>query len=295
LADRTQYRELFPFDFQEHCSFLGLKPSNNTLVNYFNEGGFPFYLATKNTAVQHQLFRDILFRDVIGKHGIEKKSIVEGMAMYLISNTAKIYSINGLKKKFDFDSTDIAAEYLAWLEDSNLFFSLPRFGWSTKLVVANQKKVYTIDNGFARANSISLGLDKERLFENMIYLSIRRKHDQLYYFREKGECDFVIREKDKIVDAIQACYDLNEDNIQRELSGLKEAMDYFNLKEGTLITLSQEDQLGDENHTIHVIPAAKWMMMYSDSTKNKELGENKSLFKLDLKSQFLLESDLIFN
>lgn len=262
LTGRNISKELFPFDFEEYCSFFGVAQTNQHVENYLINGGFPIYLATKDIAVLHQLLRDLLYRDIIARHGIRNGKIVEEIALYLISNVAKTYSLNGLKKTFGLGSANSVADYLSWLEDSYLFFSLPRFSWSLKSVAVNQKKIYTIDTGFAQANSLSFTSDKGRLFENMIYLALRRNHEQLYYFRENGECDFVIREKDKIVQAIQACYDLNTDNLKRELNGIKEAVSYFNLTEGTIVTLSQEDQFVDGNITIHVIPAVKWLRTF---------------------------------
>jgi predicted AAA+ superfamily ATPase len=259
LTGRNISKELFPFDFEEYCSYFNVDLTNDQLENYLSDGGFPIYLATKDIAVLHQLLRDLLYRDIIARHAIRNGKTVEELALYLISNVAKPYSLNGLKKIFELGSANSVADYLAWLEDSYLFFSLPRFSWSLKSIAVNQKKIYTIDTGFALANSLSFSTDKGRLFENMIYLALRRKHEQLYYFREKGECDFVIREKDKIVQTIQACYDLNSDNLKRELNGLKEAMAYFNLKEGMIVTLSQEDKFIDGNMIIHVLPAAKWL------------------------------------
>jgi predicted AAA+ superfamily ATPase len=127
-----------------------------------------------------------------------------------------------------------------------------------KSVAVNQKKIYSIDTGFAQANSLSFSSDKGRLFENMIYLSLRRKHADLYYFREKGECDFVVKEKDKVTQVVQACYDLNSDNLQREMNGLKEAMEFFTLSEGTIVTLNQSDLFVENGKQIRVVAANDW-------------------------------------
>lgn len=52
---------------------------------------------------------------------------------------------------------------------------------------------------------------------------------------------------------IQVCEEVTGDNKKREINGLLEAMDFFNIKEGYMVTLSQNDILKTQNNTIHII------------------------------------------
>lgn len=259
LTGRNITKELFPFNYSEYCTFYSIDQDSDSVSKYMNDGGIPLFLKTREIAYLHQLLRDILYRDIIARHGIRNGKLVEELTLFLISNIAKPYSLNGLKKTFNLGSANSVSDYVSWLEDSYLFFTLPRFSWSLKSVAVNQKKIYSIDTGFAQANSLSFSSDKGRLFENMIYLSLRRKFTDLYYFREKGECDFVVKEKDKVTQVVQSCYELNSDNLQRELNGLKEAMDFFGLQEGIIVTLDQTDSFTDGNKHIRVVSAKDWL------------------------------------
>ena len=259
LTGRNITKELFPFNYSEYCTFYSIDQDSQSVSKYMNDGGIPLFLKTREIAFLHQILRDILYRDIIARHGIRNGKLVEELTLFLISNIAKPYSLNGLKKTFNLGSANSVSDYVSWLEDSYLFFTLPRFSWSLKSVAVNQKKIYSIDTGFAQANSLSFSSDKGRLFENMIYLSLRRRFTDLYYFREKGECDFVVKEKDKVTQVVQSCYELNSDNLQRELNGLKEAMDFFGLQEGTIVTLEQTDSFTDSNKHIRVVSAKDWL------------------------------------
>lgn len=258
LTGRNITKELFPFDYQEFCTFHSLEQNTESITKFMNDGGIPLFLKTREISYLHQLLRDILYRDIIARHGIRNGKLVEELTLYLISNIAKPYSLNGLKKTFNLGSANSVSDYVSWLEDSYLFFTLPRFSWSLKSVAVNQKKIYSIDTGFAQANSLSFSSDKGRLFENMIYLSLRRKFSDLYYFREKGECDFVVKEKEKVTQVVQACYELNSDNLQREMNGLKEAMEFFGLSEGTIVTLNQSDLFVENGKQIRAVAANDW-------------------------------------
>ena len=60
---------------------------------------------------------------------------------------------------------------------------------------------------------------------------------------------------------VQACYELNTDNLKRELNGLKEAMDFFDLKEGTIVTMNQTDTFDQGDKQIRVVSANEWLKL----------------------------------
>jgi predicted AAA+ superfamily ATPase len=87
-------------------------------------------------------------------------------------------------------------------------------------------------------------------------MHLRRKYLEIFYFKESNECDFIVKEREKIKEAIQVCYALNEDNKEREINGLKDAMEKFHLSSGTIVTWNQEDTFDN----ILVLPAWKWLL-----------------------------------
>lgn len=91
-------------------------------------------------------------------------------------------------------------------------------------------------------------------------MCISNEQNEIFYFRNKQECDFVIRVGTKINEAYQVCYALDDFNREREIGGLLEVLQKFNLKEGFLITLNQEDELLIEHKKIIIKPAWKWLL-----------------------------------
>ena len=47
---------------------------------------------------------------------------------------------------------------------------------------------------------------------------------------------------------------------QREISGLMEAMDYFSVKNGLIITSETEEEIKENNKRIKMIPLWKWLL-----------------------------------
>jgi predicted AAA+ superfamily ATPase len=101
--------------------------------------------------------------------------------------------------------------------------------------------------------------DFGRLLENAVYIELKRNGFNINYFKQKNECDFVVYKSKDIEQALQVCKELNFDNKTREINGLIEALDFFSLSVGTIITLDQEDSLNISGKIIQVIPVWKWI------------------------------------
>ena len=138
-------------------------------------------------------------------------------------------------------------------------FTIPKFDYSLKKQIVNPKKVYSIDNGYSSVNSVSFSLDRGRMLENIVFLQLRRQFKEIFYFKEKHECDFVVKEKNKIANVFQVCFEITEDNKKREFDGLLEAMDKFDLKEGVIVSYKQEDNFEINKKKIKIVPAWKWL------------------------------------
>ncbi len=258
LTGRYLSHELFPFSYTEFLTFKKKKASASTISEYMLSGGFPEYLKSGNPEILQLLLKDIVLRDIAVRHGIRNSKTLMSITLFLISNIGKPYSYNGLKKHFKVGSAITVSDYLYWLGDAYLFFYLPRFSWSAKSIAKNPRKVYVIDNGLAQANSLSFTDDIGRLLENAVYLHLRRSRKTLYYFREDGECDFVVFDKNKCLAAIQVTQKIHADNKAREINGLLEAMKYFNLKEGFIITQNEKDKLQVDGKMIWLVPAVEF-------------------------------------
>lgn len=257
LTGRHITKELFPFSYDQFCEFKKLPKSPNSSFKYLTKGGFPEFLKSRRQEQLHQLFDDLLQRDIAVRYGVRDLRSLQNLAIYLVSNVAKLVSGNNLRITLEIKSTSTVMEYFSYLEESWLFFFVPKFSYSQRKQLINPKKVYSIDTGLVAANSRSFSDDVGRRFENMVFLHFRRKYQEIYYFSEKYECDFAVFNRKGLVELVQVCYDLNPDNINRELNGLWEAMAFFEKREALLVTLGQEDEFEKDGFKIKVLPFDK--------------------------------------
>ena len=260
LTGRHISYELFPFSFKEFLKLKGKKANMKSFKEYFLSGGFPQYLKIEKSEILQELFNDIVNRDVAVRHNIRNVKALRQLALFLISNIGKEFSYNSLKNMFNLGSINSIISFISYFEDSYMIFSVPKFDYSMKKQIINPKKVYSIDNGFSKVNSASFSEDKGKMLENMVFIELRKKFKDIFYFQKTKECDFVVKERTKITQAIQVCYDLNDNNKDREISGLVIALKEFGLDEGKILTYDQEDKITIDKKTVNIVPAWKWMM-----------------------------------
>jgi len=261
LTGRHLSVELFPFSYAEYIRFNEIEKNEESLISYIKKGGIPEYVKTGISFIMNSLVDDILIRDIAVRHSVRDVVSLRQLTSYLITNIGNPVSANKLVGIFGIKSATTVLEYFAYLKESYLFEFVPIFNHSLKIQARNSKKVYVMDLGFYTENSVSTSENMGRRLENLIYLHLRRKSKKIFYYKERGECDFIVMEKNEVKAAIQVCLTLNDENFEREYRALFEAMQSLNLNEGLIITLNQTDLFKENNMQIRVLPAHEFLTM----------------------------------
>ena len=275
LAGRFAYFEVFPFSFSEFLTARGIAAQNeqditknkNTIRGYLNEylskGAFPEIVLEKSETMKDEIIRfyfdSIFYRDVIRRKNIRNPAKMEKLVKYFLSNISSLANYSKIGRLLDL-TVDSVGEYIKALEDAYLLFSINLFEFSYKKQVINPKKVYCVDTGMRNIVGFSFSEDIGKLYENAVYIYLKRKNKEIYYWKNRGECDFVVK-AGKALTAIQVAYDvLQRETKEREVRAMLEVMEKFKLKEGTIITenYDSEEKFGDR--TLRYIPLWKWLL-----------------------------------
>ncbi len=270
LTGRYVKIELFPFSFKEFLEFKGIAVSEITtrikaqILSHFDDylvnGGFPEYLLYNDPEFLKRTYDDILYRDIITRHGIRNVKQFKQLAHYLFSNFTKDLSYNSLKTPLGFSNITTITNYIHCLEESYLLFELFSFDYSVKKQRLSPKKIYAIDNRLRNVVSFSFSKEYGNNLENLIFLELKRRGLDIYFFRKKGECDFVVLDRGAVTELIQVTYFLSHENRQREVAGVVEAMNNLNCETGLIITVNQDETIGYEGKEITVISAWRWLL-----------------------------------
>jgi predicted AAA+ superfamily ATPase len=272
LTGRNKTITLFPFSFNEYLKFRNKKYQLESLTSkqksllqgdlheYMEFGGFPLVVKEKDLEIINSFFQDILYRDIIARYRIIQVYEIKQIALYLYANVGKLFSYSTLQTISGVKSSSSIKNYIDYFEQSYLFSYLKKFDYSVKKQLLNSRKVYAIDPGVCNRMGFRFSENKGRVLENVIYLQLLRVRKEVFYHSEKKECDFLVQEGLKISEAIQVVYELSDDNAQREMEGLLEAMRIYNLKSGIIVYVHNDMKNTVIPNEITLIPAWQWLL-----------------------------------
>ena len=272
LTGRSVSVSLYPFSFREFLDAKRIKKENWKLdlkvqsqlrkkfLEFLSLGGIPKVIVDNDKRLLRENYENILYRDIIKRFNKNLEKSIKEISVYLLSNVSNELSLRSLSKTIQIKNLSTVKSILDTLENAFLFFFINKFDFSVKKQIQNPRKLYCIDSGFVTEIGFKFSENRGRILENVVFLELKRRGNEIYYFSEKRECDFIIRKGAKITQAIQICYNLNEDNRKRETKGLIEAINKFKLKEGLILTSNQEEEFKIENKKIVVKPVWKWLM-----------------------------------
>lgn len=273
LTGRYKQIELFPFSFPEYLRFKEITPEEKdfhlpdrkvNLLRHFTtwmeEGGLPEFLLHGDPDYVRTLFDNILYRDILVRYGIRRHKEFRELVQLLASNLTLPISFSSLQKNIGLSNSETVKEYLGFLSNAYMFYELRQYHDSLKKQLRNPRKIYINDPAFHNLVGFSNSQNLGRKLENSVYLELRRRNTDLYYYRGKSECDFVAIDNARKVSALQVCYHLTQENEKREIAGLVEALSAFGMEEGTILTFDQEYHTIINHQKINVVPVWKWMM-----------------------------------
>ena len=277
LRGRTLIYEIFPFSFKEYLIYKKIEINlystksisfiKNALESYLIFGGFAETI-NEDDEIKRRILSDyldlIMYKDIVDRHNIKNRSLLKHLLKYCYTNMATLVSFSKLFNEYKSQGyklgKDTLFDYFSYLDDAYALFSVPIFRNSIKEEQRNPKKIYAIDNGFKKIFDFSLSKDMSKLYENIVFLHLRRKTKEIYYFKGKQEVDFYAKIESKQY-IINVSYQIsNSDTRNREINGLLEAMEYFNIDKSILINDEYNEEIKIKGKIIQCVPLYQWLL-----------------------------------
>lgn len=263
LTGRYLTHTVLPFSFRE---FLRAKKEAG-VREYFQIGGFPEVVINNIDAHSYLqiLFQSVLLKDIVKRYKLRSSQQLYDLSFYLINNIGVETSFNRIKEMLSLRSVYTVQKYVNYLLETYFFFVLNRFSFKVKEQIKSPKKIYLVDNGIIKTESVSLSPNAGRLLENLVFVELVRRGKKpnldlfSYLTRNRREVDFVIKKGIEVYQLIQVCYALDAGNKKREIKALIEASSEFKCDDLLIITFDQEETLRIENKKIEVVPLVKWL------------------------------------
>ncbi|MEI7597481.1 MAG: ATP-binding protein [Bacteroidota bacterium] len=280
LRGRALSYTIFPYSFKEYLNFNNISFDVNIdmyssakkakIINLFNSyskcTSFPelidFDASTQNKAL-HDYFDLIIYKDLVERFNISNHFLVKYFVKFLLVNISNPVSINKCFNDFKSQGVPVSKsslfQYLDHISDAFVVYPVQLYSDNLREKQRNPIKIYSIDIGLNQifTNNINIG----RILENLVFLELKRRYDVVFYYKKKQEVDFLV-EFNHAIKIFNVSYDLSDRNtLQREVSGLLEAMSSLGINKAILLTSERDEIIQLEDKYIHIIPFWKWFLL----------------------------------
>lgn len=275
-----EYTE-YPLSFKEFIAFKGVKANRyteegaalmaNMFKSYLLTGGFPqavlANVETERVKLLQAYFNTMLFRDMIEHYNISASpSVVRYFLKRVFNNITKPSSVNNIYNDLKSQGLKLSKDSLyQWLDYAcNIFLlhKVPKYSKSIIKQSTSLSKYYVVDFALAKSVLLPQSEEKGKALENAVYMHLARhlnENEQIYYFNEGAECDFVIANDEGVKELIQVCWELDEFNTPRECGGLCAASAATGCKKASIVTCNQAQSIHYGDLQINVV--ASWDFM----------------------------------
>jgi predicted AAA+ superfamily ATPase len=279
LRGRYEDLLLLPFSFGEYLRLREIEVTPATffttargrLVAAFEEhlrsGGFPEVLLSRTPAERRKLlqnyFRTIFYRDVVERHNIRARTILEALMGELLESAGCLLSVSRFEKSLKANgipgSKRTVSNYLQYLQEAFFLIAHEKFSHSARKRLMNPKKVYLVDTGFVTLGR-SFSENRGRILENLVAIELHRREEEVTYFKGRHECDFILSRERRPAEAIQVCWEFSNQNEKRELAGLTEAARTLGVEKLLILTFDQRDTVELAGAAARVLPVWEWLL-----------------------------------
>ncbi|MGL4955993.1 MAG: ATP-binding protein [Bacteroidales bacterium] len=275
LTGRYNQIELYPFSFSEILEYKGISANDDSTLGvarrksafevYMSQGGFPELFEVKNKkAYIRNLFNAIIMRDIKQRFSVRYPEALRKMADYLSDTPCAEINYKRLTTQFSFGSAHTTENYVGYLRQAYLLIGLQKFSFKSRERIRNEKN-YVIDTALISTTKENFS---EQNFgwrlENMVCIELfRRKNKTLndvYYYKNNYEIDFVLVDDNKVVELIQVSVDISAPKtFNREINALLRASTELKCNKLTLITLNDDRTYITDGQTINIVSILKWL------------------------------------
>lgn len=238
LAGRYVEIQMFPLSFDEFLEFrkdIGeeIHKSFDAFLRFGGLPGLHELQASPRATIQYlnDVFNSVLLKDVVSRNNIRDTELLNRIIQFIFDNVGSTFSAKNISDFLKSQGRKLGVEtiynYLDYLENAFVIERVKRFDLKGKKYLETQEKIYAADVGIRNSVLGYRPSDIAGILENLVYLNLRQKGFSVSVGKTGTlEVDFVAS-KDRAVFYVQVCYQLTPENLEREVSPLRQIKDNY--------------------------------------------------------------------
>ncbi len=266
LTGRVLKLTLSTFSFKEFLEYRKIDISSNIEIvknrinikrafdEYLKWGGYFSVISNESEELKKEILKniaeDIILKDIVPRYSIKNSSQIRDLFFYIVSNSANIINYSNLANKLIIDSKSVK-EYLEYFEDNFLIKTISNYNHKLSEQIKSAKKVYVSDNGFLNLSIFSkqnLGVS----LENIVFLYLKERDENLTYIKDKQEIDFYSNKT-----MYQVSFNLADEATRKREINAFSSFNKIIADEKVLITYDKDEILED----IRIVSCDKFLLL----------------------------------
>ena len=247
LTGRYVEIQIGPLSFAEYQAAFPDRHRTDAFNDYLRFGGFPFAASLPaDSRPMHDylssILDTILYKDIVARKGIRDAAMLKRLARFLFDNIGSPLSVNRIVGTFKAEGISVPHStldsFLDALCEVFLVLKASRFDIKGRDYLKTNAKYYIADPGLRLVLLGDRGGDVGHVFENLVYLELKRRYRDVYVGTVDGrEVDFVAF-RNAAPRYFQVALSVRDEaTLARELAPLKAIRDQY---PKTLITLDYD-------------------------------------------------------
>ncbi len=251
--------ELFPLDFEEFLYFneqqfnlnKQIKSTliHNKLKNLFRKyilwGSYPRISFFNDNEIKFEYIKGLIntyvFKDIRDIGNIKNIQKFNNLLIYLANNNGLI-NLSNISNEINMTRQTLY-DYLFILEKTYIIKSLYPFHSNKSTELKKMHKIYFEDTGIRRflfGNMLKNNKISGLLFENAIYLLLKSKYENIYYWRnkQKNEIDFIVNNDGEL-----KAFEVKLTNNAKKNLGFQAFANKYKKSELYIITLNKNNKI----------------------------------------------------
>ena len=257
--------DVYPFSFKEYCDYFSpVTDIQDCFDKYAVEGGLAgsYVYRDLNDKADYikEVFETIITKDLVEKNKLSDSQTLMRIANYLMDNVSNITSPNSVSKSLTANNMQTnhvtVGRYLIFLCSAFVFYQVDRYDIQGKKYLESLNKYYIVDTGIRFAILGKRNMDWGRIYENIVYLELRRRGYIVYVGKlYQKEIDFVATKRD-VKYYVQVSDDISsEATFSRECDPLLKIKDAY---PKILIARTKHEEYDYQG--IKIVDIATWLL-----------------------------------
>lgn len=239
---------------------------------YMLVGGFPESREVEDTAKWFEVLENFvaqkaIYTDIAATFNIRAVKVLDAIFHHIVQNQSRILTYESINEVAGLKH-EVLLDYIEYLKGSYLVVEIRKLAATVREQLGSRKKFLCVDQGLRNAllaeyeiREDNEGFVAENIVGMHLYLAAARSKKQVFYWKNDGEVDFVVKGRDATLVEVKYKNRIDPSDIAK----VREAMDATGARLAYIISKRDFNVSKEKGRELRIVPApvfCRWVGEY---------------------------------